>query len=162
MGAQSNIIVADAAGTPVNHTFQPMGLTAPGEKGQSGDMHWLWRCSDFGKYVDGTIPASLPPVGYPTMELMVRRPRGQNRNFRVNYWCLVPALDLVSGVSSSGYQPPDRNAAVMTLKVEAVVSERVVPALRYDFHKMAVKPLDYTLGAGAPFYDALHDLIPPY
>lgn len=162
MGAQSAIVLADAAGSPVNHTFNPLGLTTNDAKGAGSEPHWFWRASDFGYYVDGTIPANLPPVGYPTIELMVRRPKGQNRNYKISYWFAMPALDPVSGVSASGYQPPDRAANVMMFKAEATVNERVVPALRYHFHKMAVKPLDYTLGAGAPFYDALHDLTPPW
>jgi hypothetical protein len=89
----SNIVIADAAGTPVNHTFVPMGLDKDG-------IYW---------WVDQSATNAL---GYWRISAITKRPKpgvsgtsSSGRTFRVEVGLHEPVLANITNSTVSGVAP---------------------------------------------------------
>lgn len=108
--AIANIVLADAAGTPVNHTFVPTGW--------QGDTFW-W-----------TDQSQSNAIGYWRISARFQAPpspqTGQNskdRTYRVTVALHEPVLEVLSG-SSSGITPAPTIAYTPRCITEYILPER--------------------------------------
>lgn len=121
MSAFGNIVLADGATTPVNHTFKPITIDKDG-------IAW---------YND---QATGIPIGYPILSLSLKRPKlgsspGSNANgsvYRVNLKITNPTLEVTSPSTGSGIQPAPTVAYTDILNIEFVLSARGVLQNRKD------------------------------
>jgi len=125
----SNIVINDAAGTPVAHTFVPITRDANG-------VLW-WEDQSTGGV-----------LGYDRISLSVVRPpapsAGSNageRNFKVTVAVYTPTLETL-GTSDSGITPPDQVAYVLKSQTTSLISERSTLRERQDSRKYAYQLLD--------------------
>jgi len=124
MGAVANIVLADAQGTPVNHTFIPLGTDTKGT--------W-W-------YEDQTGSAS---IGYNRISLQLIRAgnpapgasSGERMN-RVKIGIHTPTLQTL-GTNDAGVTPPPQVAYVNRVNVELVLPEQNNLQNRKDLRKYA-------------------------
>lgn len=124
MSAVSSITLNDAQGTPVLHTFIPLGPDVNGV--------WWWE--------DQTGTAS---IAYNRISMSLKRPRpaaaGDNSDKRVNrvkISILTPKVEAL-GVSDSGYTPSPTIAYTPRCDIEFVMSERALLQDRKDLRKYA-------------------------
>jgi len=90
MAAIANIVLADAQGTPVNHTFEPARAQAD---------YALWEDRSSAYY-----------IGYNKLSLTLKRPVGgkgntANRNLRCMVKLETPKLEVVTNSTISGIAP---------------------------------------------------------
>jgi hypothetical protein len=130
--AASNIVLADAQGTPVNHTFVPMG---PDKNG----LFWFEDSSQ------------ASPIGYWRVSFELKRPpiavAGQNskdRTYRVKVALHEPVLETLSNSTVSGIQPAPTIAYASRGFVEYVFPERTSLQNRKDLRKMLYNLLNET------------------
>lgn len=143
--AAVNIVLADALGTPVNHTFVPLGYDKNGvfwfEDQSQASPIGFWRIS---------MELKRPPVGQ----------QGENssqRNFRVKASLHEPILETVSNNTVSGIAPAPTIAYVSRSFVEYVLPERASLQNRKDLRKMTTN-----LGIEAQFIALTETLIMPF
>lgn len=124
MPQAANIVLADAQGTPVNHTFVPLG---PDKNG----VFW---------FEDQSQANSL---GFWRISVEVKRPSlatsGQsadNRSNRVRVGLHEPALANITNSTVSGVEPAPTLAYVMRSFSEFVMPERGSLQNRKDLRKM--------------------------
>jgi len=124
MSAVANIALNDAQGSPVLHTFVPLGPDANGT--------WWWE--------DQTGTAS---IAYNRISMRLVRPRpaaagdnSDNRVNRVKISILTPKVEAL-GVSDSGYTPSPTIAYTPRCDIEFVMSERALLQDRKDLRKYA-------------------------
>lgn len=124
MGAVANIVLADALGTPVNHTFIPLGTDAKG----------VWW------YEDQTGSAS---IGYNRISLQLTRAGnpapGENSGGRMNRVKIgihTPVLETL-GTNDAGVTPPPQVAYVNRANLELVLPEQNNLQNRKDLRKYA-------------------------
>jgi hypothetical protein len=124
MPTVENIVLADAQGTPVNHTFNPLGFDA------NGVMWWEDRSQPT---PDGywRISAQLVRLPPPTNGLV----SSANRVNRVKIGLHKPVLEVV-GVNSAGYQTAPTVAYVDRSNEEFIFSSRDSLQDRKDVRKM--------------------------
>lgn len=125
MPQATNIVVADAQATPVNHTFIPLGKDAVGvfwfEDQSQASPAGYWRIS---------VDVKRPPIAQP----------GQNtagRNFRVKLTVHEPSLENVTNSTVSGVAPAPTIAYNVRSHHEFVMPERASLQNRKDIAKMA-------------------------
>lgn len=124
----TNIVLADAAGTPVNHTFVPIGRDANGvywfEDQSAANQVGNWRIS---------VAVTRPPA-----------PDGKTssdgRSFRTRIGLHEPILETLSN-NSAGLTPAPTVAYVSRSFNEFVVPERATLQNRKDIRKMAANLL---------------------
>ena len=108
----SNIVLADAAGTPVNHTFVPIGRDKAGvfwfEDQSAANAVGFWRIS-----VEQKRPAS--PVAGTT---------SKDRAYRTVIGLHEPILETVSNSTVSGIAPAPTVAYIPRAFSEYVAPER--------------------------------------
>lgn len=129
MPAASNIVLADAQATPVNHTFIPMG------KDTSGVM---W-------YED---QSQSNPLGYWKISLDIKKPfsmaagakSDSTRVIRVKWALHEPTLETL-GTADNGLTPPPTIAYVTRSQGEFIIPERSSLQNRKDVRKMAASLL---------------------
>jgi len=131
MSAVANIVLNDAQGTPVAHTFIPLGPDASGT--------WWWE--------DQTGTAS---IAYNRISMQLVRPSpasaGVNSDKRVNRIKIgihTPKVEAL-GVSDSGYTPSPTIAYTPRCNIEFIVSERGLLQDRKDLRKFAEELLAET------------------
>ncbi len=124
MPTASNIVIADAQATPVNHTFIPLG------KDDNG-VYW---------YEDQSAES---PVGYWRISVAVKRPKGavpgqatNNRFFNTKVALYEPTLETVSNSTVSGIAPSPQIAYTCRAHAEFVSPERSTLQNRKDIRKM--------------------------
>jgi hypothetical protein len=123
--AASNIVLADAAGTPVNHTFVPLG---PDKEG----VFWFEDSS------------AASPIGFWRISYAIKRPppattsgtTSTNRTYRVNVGLHEPVLENVTNGTVSGIAPAPTVSYVPRCFVEHVVPERSALLDRKNLRKM--------------------------
>lgn len=122
--AASNIVLADAQGTPVNHTFVPLG---PDKEG----VFWFEDQSQ------------ASPIGYWRISYQLKRPgpaaAGSNsaqRTYRAVIGLHEPVLENSTNNTVSGIQPAPTISYVPRSFTEYVMPERSSLQNRKDLRKM--------------------------
>lgn len=120
----SNIVLADAQGTPVNHTFVPIGRDKTG-------VYWFEDQSQ------------ANAIGFWQISIDVRRPASpsakqssENRVMRVVVGLHEPVLETVSNDTVSGIAPAPTISYVPRAFTEYVMPERSTLQNRKDLRKM--------------------------
>lgn len=138
----SNIVLADAQGTPVNHTFAPIGS-------DSNAVEWLYDYSQSNA------------VGYWKISIETRQPSpaqaGQSsdgRTYRVRVGLHEPVLEIPGDSSSSGIIPAPTVAYIPRSFVEYVLPERTTLQNRKDLWKMT-----HLLAANTQIQNAVENLV---
>jgi hypothetical protein len=124
MSAVAAIVLADALGTPVNHTFTPLGPDANG----------VWWFED---------QSQSSPIGYWRISLSLKRtPSPSNgtsassgRVNRVKLTFNMPMLETL-GNNSAGLTPPPTVSYVERASCEYILAERDLLQNRKDIRKM--------------------------
>lgn len=122
MSAVASIVLNDAQGSPVAHTFIPLGP----------DQNGAWWFED---------QTGVAPIGYNRISLHLVRPQnatpGQNsgdRTARVKIGVHTPKLETL-GTNDNGMTPPPTVAYTPRCVVEFVMSERSTLQDRKDLRK---------------------------
>lgn len=143
--AASNIVLADAQGTPVNHTFVPLGPDKDG-------VFWFEDQSQ------------ASPVGYWRISYQLKRPptaaAGQSsaqRTYRAVIGLHEPALENVTNNTVSGIAPAPTVSYIPRSFTEYVMPERSSLQNRKDLRKM-----NANLQAEAQLISLVETLITPY
>lgn len=120
----SNIVLADAQATPVNHTFVPIGRDKNG-------IYW---------FEDQSAASS---VGNWRVAVDLKRPQAPNgktssdgRSFRVRIELHEPVLETVSNATVSGIAPAPTVSYIPRSYLEYVMPERATLQNRKDLRKM--------------------------
>lgn len=121
----SNIVIADASGTPVNHTFVPMGFDP------SGVYWWVDQSQDnpLG-YWKISAAVSKPPPGSPGTS-------SDGRNFRVKVALHEPVLANITNSTVTGVMPAPTLSHVVRSYHEYVLAERATQLERQHIRKMS-------------------------
>jgi len=123
MSAVAAIVLADALGTPVNHTFTPLGPDANG----------VWWFED---------QSQSTPIGYWRISLQLTRvkPGGtgqassKDRVNRVKIGIHIPTLETL-GTSDNGITPPPTVSFIDRANIELILPERDNLQVRKDLRK---------------------------
>jgi len=141
MPQASNIVLADAQGTPVNHTFVPVGRDSKG-------IFWYQDMSQ------------TNPVGYWRISVEIRRPVDANpgqsaegRTFRYRIGLHEPVLENVTNSTVSGIAPAPTVAYIPRVYTEYVYPERTALLDRQNGRKMSA-----LLQANAQVVDLVENL----
>lgn len=139
MAVGSNIVLADAQGSPVNHTFVWDG------ESQDGLSNWEDRSSGL-------------PIGYWTIRLSLVKPKKRAQvdgkpsasgNYRVRVVLERPTMEVVSNSTVSGIEPAPTVAYKTVADMTFVLPERSSALARADIAKMAANLLSHTQIANA-------------
>lgn len=124
MPAAANIVLADAAGTPVNHTFNPNGKDAKG-------LYWFVDRSQANAIGYWAISVELkePP-------LAVQGQSSKDRTFRVRIGLYEPVLETLGTSTISGIPAAPTVAYSPRVFTEYIMSERAVLLDRQHLRKM--------------------------
>lgn len=123
MSTASNIVLADAAGVPVNHTFGWSGMDP------NGVSHWLDR--------SGGIP-----IGYWAIRMYQRNPvrRGNQAQatgvYRTNISFEIPVLENVTNSTVSGIAPAPTISHTARVNCEILLPEKSSDLTRQHLRKM--------------------------
>jgi len=125
MSAVANIVLADAQGTPVNHTFIPLGP----------DTNGVWWFED---------QTGAAAIGYNRISLYLTRSSvgtngtvgGANRVNRVKIGIHTPVLETL-GTNDVGITPPPTVGYVNRANLELILPERNTLQNRKDLRKYA-------------------------
>jgi hypothetical protein len=120
----SNIVLADAQATPVNHTFVPVGRDPQGvfwfEDSSAANAIGNWKLS---------IEVKKPPVA-------LAKQSSEGRSIRVRVGVHEPVLETLSNSTVSGILPAPTVSYVMRSFTEYVMPERSSLQQRKDLRKM--------------------------
>lgn len=116
MAAMANIVLADAAATPVNHTFVPTS---------SKNGVFVWER----KNVDAAIGNERI-----TMSLTAPRNGGLNYKAVIKQW--LPVLEVTSPSTGTGYQPAPKVAYNCVSEASFSIPQRSALQNRKDITKM--------------------------
>lgn len=143
--AASNIVLADALATPVNHTFVPLGPDKDG-------VFWFEDQSQ------------ASPIGYWRISYSLKRPvvgaAGSNssqRVYRATIGLHEPVLETVSNNTVSGISPAPTISYVPRTFTEYVMPERSSLQNRKDLRKM-----NYNLQNESQLVSMVENLVTPY
>lgn len=132
MAAVANIVLADAQGTPVNHTFVPLG---PDKNGV-----WWWEDQ-----------SAATPIGYNRISMALTRPgnpsplqaSGLDRVTRVKVAIHTPKLETMAN-NSAGITPPPTVSYIPRFTCDLILPERSALQDRKDLRKFAYLLLQET------------------
>ncbi len=128
--AASNIVLADAQATPVNHTFVPIGPDKAGifwfEDSSQSTPNGFWRLS---------VELKRPPVA-------VAGQSSAGRAYRAKIGLHEPTLETLGTNTVSGIPPAPTVAYVHRAFAEFVLPERGVALDRANLQKMFANALD--------------------
>lgn len=113
MPAIAALTLADGQATPVNHTFGVVGIDA------QGVARWADR--------SGGIA-----LGFPQVNISLKNPSKDSRNFRVTAQVVCPVLEQTSASTATGIQPAPTKAYDVRANVELVLPERSTLQQRKD------------------------------
>lgn len=130
MSAIANIVVPDAAATPVNHTFVPL-------KVDGNTARWVEKSSAY-------------PIGWWTLAATLRPPLADGQPYRVNVELNIPVTATYTSVSGAPVTVVDRTYRA---KVELIESSSSLLQERKDGNKVLLGIL-----GSAQFLSALNDL----
>lgn len=123
MAAAANIVLADAQGTPVNHTFIPLGPDANG----------VWWFED---------QSGASPIGYNRISISLTRPlssaqgeSSEKRMSRVKIAVHTPKLENTTNSTVSGVAPAPTISYTCRVNVEFITPERSALQDRKDIRK---------------------------
>jgi hypothetical protein len=143
--AASNIVLADALGTPVNHTFVPLGPDRDG-------VFWFEDQSQ------------ASPIGYWRISYQLKRPtqgaagaNSNQRTYRATIGLHEPVLETVSNATVSGIAPAPTISYVPRTFTEYVMPERSSLQNRKDLRKM-----NSNLQDEAQLIALVENLVTPY
>lgn len=122
----TDIVVADAQATPVNHTFSPNGLDY-----QTGNFWWVdsSQTNPLGYWKIGVALSSPPaPTG---------KQSSDGRNYRVKIQVLEPVLANVTNSTVTGVEPVPTLSYSMRSYHEFVLAEAGTQLDRKNIAKMA-------------------------
>lgn len=129
MALASNIVLADAQVTPVNHTFIPIGPDKAG-------VFWFEDQSQ------------ATPIGYWKISVESKRPApaqpGENsakRTIKIRIGLHQPVLENVTNATVSGVAPAPTVSYVPRTFIEFLIPERASLLNRQDARKMAANVL---------------------
>lgn len=121
----SNIVLADAQATPVNHTFVPIGRDKNGvywfEDQSAANAIGFWKVS---------VEVTRPPVATAGQD-------STGRTIRTRIGLHEPTLETVSNSTVTGISPAPTVAYVARSFQEFVIPERATLQNRKDLRKMA-------------------------
>ena len=127
MPSAANIVLADAQGTPVSHTFVPVGPDA-----KNAAIFWFEDQSQ------------ASPIGYWRISIELKRPpaprpgeNSQNRVLRCIVGLHEPALENVSNSTVSGVAPAPTLSYTPRAFTEYILPERSSLQNRKDLRKMS-------------------------
>lgn len=122
--AASNIVLADALATPVNHTFVPLGPD------KDGTFWWEDQ-------------SQASPIGYWKISYQLKRPvvgsagaSSNQRTYRASIGLHEPILENVTNNTVSGIAPAPTISYVPRFFVDVVLPERSSLQNRKDLRKM--------------------------
>lgn len=137
----ADIVLADAAGTPVDHTFKPSGIDSKG-------VYW-W-----------TDRSQANAIGYWKISLEFKEPSpaqagqsSEGRSYRVRVGLHEPVLETLSNSTVSGIAPAPTVAYIPRSFTEYVMSERMPLLERQHLRKMT-----QNLQANANVLDVIENL----
>lgn len=141
MSAAVNIVLADAAGTPVNHTFVPNGYDKDRvfwfvDRSQQNAIGY-WKIS-----VESKEPAPATPGT-----------SSKDRTYRIRIGLHEPVLETLSNSTVSGILPAPTVAYIPRVFTEYVLAERTVLLDRQHLRKM-----NANLQANAQIIDIVENL----
>lgn len=120
----ADIVLADATGTPVNHTFKPSGIDGKG-------IYW-W-----------TDRSQANPIGYWKISAEFKEPppaqagqSSEGRSYRVRVGLHEPVLENTTNSTVSGIAPAPTLAYIPRSFTEYVMSERSTLTERQHLRKM--------------------------
>lgn len=139
MGSAVNIVLADAQGTPVNHTFVPLG--------KQGIYDMVWEDQ-----------SQSSPNGYWRIGVFQKRTNGKVASgvIKTVITLLEPVLEAIAPAASGLTQPPTV-AYVPSVRTEFLVSERSSLEVRKHLRKM-----NASLQAEAQVTAWVETLVPSY
>lgn len=139
MAVATNVVLADAQGAPVNHTFVPLGPQ------DSYDMVWEDQ-------------SQASPNGYWRIGVSQKRPRAKVAGgaVRTRIVLMEPVLEAIAPAASGLTQPPTV-AYVPQVVTEYVASDRSSLQIRKDLRKM-----NALLQAEAQIVNWVESMIPAY
>jgi hypothetical protein len=115
MAIRANVVLTDAAATPVNHTFYPIGNT-----GDPAVIRWIDRTQGIA-------------AGQNRLTLSQRAPDGQNaKTYKLSWKLELPVLAQTSPSTSSGIQPIPVSDHTNVVSLELVMHERASQQERKD------------------------------
>lgn len=136
MAAVANIVLADGQAAPVNHTFNPIDVTA-----------------DLVTYADKVLGVV---AGYPKISIGKRLPTSTNGNQKTTGKVTLPVLE-TAATAASGFTPGPTVAYSLLADMAIVIPERATLAERKDLYAYAKNFL-----ANAVFSTAVIDTDFPY
>lgn len=123
--AYANIVIADAAATPVNHTFIPMGLDTDGkfwfEDQSQANVIGYWRIA---------IQLKRPPPAAPGQT-------SEGRAYRARVELHEPVLANITNSTVTGVLPAPQLAYTMRFVGEYPIAERSALLDRQNIAKMS-------------------------
>ncbi len=138
MAAQANVVLTDAEGTPVNHTFEPRGVT-------DGIARW----------VDASSGIS---IGMPVLTASLREVTGGPKPGNIITGKIIfPILEVVSGSDLAGYAPVPQVAYECEADFRFRFSNRASLQVRKN-----VRAMSWDLLAEQMFKDYIENLAPSW
>jgi hypothetical protein len=135
MSAIANVVLNDAATTPVAHTFSP-------------DVQGLRDGQQIAIYVDRAANAGTP-VGFYKLEMTMSRPSANRKTYRVGLKMSMPVLEVTSNSTVSGIAPAPTIAYSPLIQMDVVIPERASAQARKDLRKMFYEALNHAQVKGA-------------
>lgn len=120
----SNIVLADALATPVNHTFVPVGR-------DKNSVFWFEDQSAANSIGNWRISVEVTRPSVPTAQT-----NSQGRTYRYRVGLHEPILETVSNSTVSGIAPAPTVGYVLRSFVEYVMPERATLQDRKNLRKM--------------------------
>lgn len=143
MGAIANVVLNDAAATPVAHTFNP-------------SRQGLVNGSQIAEFEDRTVNAGVA-VGFYRLSMDFSRPSAQRRSYRIKLKLETPQLENVTNSTVSGIAPAPTISYVPIAQADVVIPERATLQARKDLRKMF-----YEMFNNAQVVAAIENLDAPY
>lgn len=122
MGAISNIVIDDAAATPVAHTFKP-------------SLQGLIGRDSVAEFEDREVNDGIS-VGFYKVHMTMSRPLPQRKSYRVNLKLSTPVLENVTNSTVTGIAPAPTIAYIPLFQLDAVIPERSTLQSRKNIRKM--------------------------
>lgn len=125
----ANVVINDGAGSPVAHTFSPIG------RDDKTGVFWF----------EQTIPAPASPlaakrIGYKQVRAVSASTKKMDGVGKVSYMLSVPTLEVL-GTSDNGIVPPPTLAYKEVARLEFEIAERSTTQERKDTRVLAMNLL---------------------
>jgi hypothetical protein len=130
MAQIANIVLNDAAGTPVAHTFSPA-------------RQGFFSGQDVAEYEDRAANTGIP-VGFYKLSLSVSRPNRDRKSYRINVKLSTPVMETISNSTATGILPAPTVAYTPLIQMDVVIPDRTSLQARKDLRKMFYEALNAT------------------